>query len=51
MLRSIALIAALLRAVSAIADPGQPVALICHGGKRSFRVACMLDRQPGHRRI
>ena len=44
-------IGAWLRAVSAIADPGQPVALICHGGKRSFRVARMLDRQPGHRRV
>ena len=40
-----------LRAVSAIADTGQPVALICHGGKRSFEAARMLDEQPGYRRI
>ena len=40
-----------LRAVSAIADSEQPVALICHGGKRSFKAARMLDEQPGDRRI
>ena len=40
-----------LRKIDAIAGTGQPVALICHGGKRSFRVARLLDRQPGDRRV
>ena len=40
-----------LRALETVADTGQPVALICHGGKRSFRVARLLDRQPGDRRV
>ena len=44
-------IGAWLRAVSPIADTGQPVALICHGGKRSFKAARMLDEQPGYRRV
>ena len=40
-----------LRALETIAGAGRPVALICHGGKRSFRVARLLDRQPGDRRV
>ena len=44
-------IGAWLSAVSAIADTGQPIALICHGGKRSFEAARMLDGQPGYGRV
>ena len=40
-----------LRALETIAGTGRPVALICHGGKRSFRVARLLDRRPGDRRV
>lgn len=40
-----------LRSVSAIAGAGQPLALICHGGKRSLRAARILDGQPGDRRV
>ena len=40
-----------LRSVSAVADIKQSVALICHGGKRSFKAARMLDEQRGTRRI
>lgn len=40
-----------LRAVSAIADTGQPVVPICQGGKRSFEAARLLGEQPGYRRV
>ena len=40
-----------LQALTAIADPQQPVALICHSGKRSRKVARMLDEQFGYRHV
>ena len=40
-----------LPALAAIADSGQPVALICHSGKRSGRVARLLDEQLGYRHV
>ena len=40
-----------LRTLDAIAGAGQPVALICHGGKRSLNVARPLDGEPGDRRV
>ena len=40
-----------LPALAAIAESGQPVALICHSGKRSGRVARLLDEQLGYRHV
>ena len=40
-----------LPAVAAIAESGQPVALICRSGKRSGRVARLLDEQFGYRHV
>ena len=40
-----------LRMLDAVAGAGQPVALICHGGKRSAKAARLLDGQPGERRV
>ena len=40
-----------LPALAAIADSDQPVALICRSGKRSGRVARLLDEQFGYRHV
>ena len=40
-----------LQTLDAVAGAGQPVALICHGGKRSLEAARLLDAQPGDRRV
>ena len=40
-----------LRSVSAVADIEQSVALTCHGGKRIFKAARVLDEQRGTRRV
>ena len=40
-----------LPALAAIAESDQPVALICHSGKRSGRVARLLDEQLGYRHV
>ena len=40
-----------LRTLDPIAGAGQPVALICQGGKRSFGAARLLDERPGDRRV
>lgn len=44
-------IGAWLRTLDAVAGAGQPVALVCHGGKRSLKAARLLDGQPGDRRV
>ena len=38
-------------ALAAIAESDQPVALICRSGKRSVRVARLLDEQFGYRHV
>ena len=38
-------------ALAAIAETGEPVALICRSGKRSGRVARLLDEQFGYRHV
>ena len=38
-------------ALAAVAEAGQPVALICRSGKRSGRVARLLDGQFGYRHV
>ena len=40
-----------LPALAAIAESGRPVALICRSGKRSGRVARLLDEQFGYRHV
>ena len=40
-----------LPALAAIAESNQPVALICRSGKRSGRVARLLDEQFGYRHV
>ena len=40
-----------LPALAAIAESDQPVALICRSGKRSGRVARLLDEQFGYRHV
>ena len=40
-----------LPALAAIAESGEPVALICRSGKRSGRVARLLDEQFGYRHV
>ncbi len=40
-----------LPALAAIAESDQPVALICRSGKRSGRVARLLDEQFGYRQV
>ena len=40
-----------LPALAAIAESGEPVALICRSGKRSGRVARLLDEQFGYRQV
>ena len=40
-----------LPALAAIAESDQPVALICRSGKRSGKVARMLDEQLGYRHV
>ena len=40
-----------LPALAAIAESGQPVVLICRSGKRSGRVARLLDEQFGYRHV
>ena len=40
-----------LPALAAIAESGEPVAIICRSGKRSGRVARMLDEQFGYRHV
>ena len=40
-----------LPALAAIADADQPIAFICRSGKRSGRVARMLDEQFGYRHV
>ena len=40
-----------LPALAAVAESGEPVALICRSGKRSGRVARMLDETFGYRHV
>ena len=40
-----------LRTLDIVAGAGHPVALICHGGTRSFKAARLLDGLPGDRRV
>ena len=40
-----------LPALAAVAESGEPVALICRSGKRSGRVARLLDEQFGYRHV
>ena len=37
--------------LDAVAGAGQPVALICHGGKCSLKASRLLDGQPGDRPV
>lgn len=40
-----------LSALSALAGPEEPVAIICHGGRRSNTVSRLLDDRVGYRRV